>query len=119
MVAVRQKVQPMAHPSCEETQIDLRSSVGMRTVSKKWPSWVSNTHLVVPSVETWLVLSLSTEQAAEASNASWRVLGRLDILRKSDSRLRNIQLRIWRARKPGSPSETTKASRSCRDNPRM
>ena len=52
IVPVWQKVQLRVQPTWLETQSVPRSASGMNTISKSWPSWVRNSHLRVPSVET-------------------------------------------------------------------
>ena len=70
--AVRQKAQFWAQPICVETHTEKRPFAGIMTVSMWWPSWVSKSHLTVPSVETrcWSSLRASMENCPASLSRS-------------------------------------------------
>ena len=53
MVAVRQKVQPIAQPTWLETHSVRRDASGMKTASRNFSSAVFRRYFIVPSLDSW------------------------------------------------------------------
>jgi len=76
MVAVRQKAQPMAHPTCVDTHSVRRPSSGMYTASTCFPSGVRRRSLTVPSPERCVRSISSVVTEASFASLSRKALGR-------------------------------------------
>ncbi|MCY1553262.1 hypothetical protein D9M68_897300 [compost metagenome] len=82
---VEQKRQPTAQPAWEEMHRVPRSSSGMNTVSTALPSPTSNSHLMVPSVESWRESTGKPVMAQTEGSFSRRLRARSVISSKPDA----------------------------------
>src|SRR3954464_10063466 len=115
---VEQKRQPTAQPACEEMHRVPRSVSGIKTVSMTSPAPTSNSHLMVPSVESWRETTLGPWIWAEPVSFSRRDFARSVICVKSVAPFWWSQRRSWGARKRFSPSRSQKAAKPSRSKSR-
>jgi hypothetical protein len=111
-LAVEQKVQSKAQPTCDETHSVPRPGSGMNTVSMALSSSKRNNHLIVPSEDTCSVPHCGIEISAVSRSLARS--GRLKsvIASKSLAPRRCIHFVTCTARNAGSPC-AAKNSSSC------
>ncbi len=104
-----QKMQPMAQPTWELTQMVRRSSSRMRTVSICSPSRRVSRSFSVPSFETWWRVTSEAKKSKCSFSRARRRAGTSCISSKEFARRPKIQRRIWSPGRISAPARRTTA----------
>src|SRR6056297_3304924 len=116
-LAVAQKAQSSAQPTCDEMHRVPRSGSGMNTVSTACPPPAAVSHFTVPSADWCREMTRGSDTDAASPSAERRDLARSVISPKSVMPRRCSHCRSWRARNGFSPRPAKNASSSSRDSP--